>query len=91
MNPLTLESLPFWPHLTPQQQQTLTQTLLLLGEVLCLNQGAVAPGLLQGGQVLPLQILDEGEEHLFAVGHLPDDRGRGVRAVRLLHAQRHHL
>lgn len=27
MNTLTLESLPFWPHLTPQQQQTLTQTV----------------------------------------------------------------
>lgn len=27
MNTLTLESLSFWPHLTPQQQQTLTQTV----------------------------------------------------------------
>lgn len=27
MNTLPLESLSFWPHLTPQQQQTLTQTV----------------------------------------------------------------
>lgn len=27
MNTLPLESLAFWPHLTPQQQQTLTQTV----------------------------------------------------------------
>ena len=48
---------------------------LLLSEAVFLHQSAVAPGLLGGIQVLPLEILDESQLHHLAVVRLDDDGG----------------
>ena len=48
---------------------------LLLGETVLLHQGAVAPGLLGGVQVLPLEVFDQAQLHHLPVVRLDDNGG----------------
>ena len=56
---------------------------LLLGEAVLLHEGLVAPGLLGGVQVLPLEVLNEADLHDLPVVGLNDDR-RNLIQARLL-------
>ena len=47
---------------------------LLLGEAVLLHQGAVAGGLLNGVQILPLEVFNQAQLHHRAVVRLDDDR-----------------
>ena len=47
---------------------------LLLGHALHVHQLLISLRLLQGAQVLALEILDKGEEHLLPIGHLTHHR-----------------
>ena len=56
---------------------------LLLGQAVLLHQHPVAPGLLGGVQVLPLEVLNQGQLHHLAVVGLDDDGGHLVQAGQL--------
>ena len=48
---------------------------LLLGQAVLLHEHLVAPGLLGGVQVLPLEVLDQAQLHHLPVVRLDDDGG----------------